>query len=494
MTVAKRLEEIEELIAKGDIAKASAMIKNIHKRFKIPFNRLAQFGQLANRCGEFTTCIGALYKQAVKEDDHHEIIKEYATALNFLGCRHQAANLAQYLIDNKQKDALFLRALCSFRSWQYDHAVMCLKQYIQLDHLSAYKIKVGELNLAYALNCLGDNLEAKDLLEKILASSEAKNSKRMELNARLILTQVHYGLEDWKSLKKSLESLGKEKKLISPEEAASLHKWQILYDFHQGGDLNNLQAQLQSFSAECVQNKFYEIARSCDFYLGKFTQDQAIIEKNYFGSPFSGYRKSIEEFYPQINQVKNYKYNPGRGAVLDKFKEVDLFTGEIDGARGFDPTNKIFLFLRGIFSDYYRPLSVYELFEYIFPDEIFIPNSSTLKLSATGNRLNSFCEANKIELSVYSRKQNFYFSAENSLMLKSYKQYPRTEDEQIWQNISDLGEDGFFKSKEFVTVLNIGQKKGLNLLKKYIEDEKIEKIGKGSNTRYRIINNDKKAA
>lgn len=482
MNLVDELDEVENLLLEGKLSLAAKKIKNIHKKGNIPYNRLERFGNLANRCGEFSSTMNVLHKSAEEEGESCDgIKKEYAMALLYLGCRRRALQITQELLKNNQKNSYLLEGFCHMRSWDYMDAKNSFENYMNIFEQGSYQYIVGQMNLAFALNGHGDSAQALEVIKEILNSDQAKKNERIRINAQQVLCQVYYGLDDFKKFKKTLNELQSLAVKFTLGEQSSLNRWKIISDFHDENNIKKFKSEMTKLYNFCRDNKQYELSRACHFYLAKYSEDREIYENLYIGTPHESFRNILKEHFPNnIPPQSMEKGETSKGQFV-----LNIKTGKINDEKALDPGSLPYSVLRVLMSDFYRPFSVYELFESIFPEERFNPLSSFSKVKATVYRLNKEFEKQGLDCSISSRKMNYSFMANDTSILCYQDNSPEVEDK-YWAKVIDLFSEGNFKSKEFMGELEISKRKTGDLLNKYLEEDKIEKLGKGSNTKYRI--------
>ena len=119
-----------------------------------------------------------------------------------------------------------------------------------------------------------------------------------------------------------------------------------------------------------------------------------------------------------------------------------------------------------------------------FTDEVFIPDSSPHKVNTNIYRLNNVIKSQNFPLKFHSRKKYYFNEAKATIAVKCYQEII-SESDVVWGKILNFSE-GNFKPKEVAQDIDIDEKSTVKLFKQYVDEGKLEKLGRGSNTRYRI--------
>lgn len=490
MGLAEDLEIIENCILQGNMAEAKRLIKSMYKRKKLPINRLAKFGNLANRCGEFSLTMMALFEASEEYGEDPFVIQEYVTALFFLGCRQRAFKLTQDLVDKNHPGSDFLMAIGNLKNWDFKKSSEFWLRHLDNTHLDQYQILVAKINLAFCFNEAGQAKESLQLCNELIADSFCQNSKRVFLNAQQIRCQALIQLNDYDQAFKSLNNLEAELRFFSSEEKNSFHRWKSICQYRLGGDKETLFSSLQTLYDDSLKNKQYELARACHFHIGDLLDDHIILQENYIGTPFSEYQDKLLKKHPFLKEVSSFNkcYHAGKEnfSKNNNLRFLDLESGQLDDLDFIEPGSVPHKVIKSLYSDFYRPLSVYEVFELVFPDEVFNPDSGFTKIRSNIYRLNNILKSQNLGLEIHSRKKTFYLLGEGPVEVKCKIHYKEIIAEKEWGQLIELFPEGNFKSKEMREKLEIGEKKGAKILQRFLDEGKLDKLGNGPNTRYRI--------
>lgn len=491
MSIADDLQIIEDLIIAGKISRSKTLIAKLYKRSKIPSNRKAKFANLANRCGAFNLAMNCLFKDIQEFGDDMEVIKEYTTALLYLGCQKKALELTETLKENNHPFAYFLSAFGQMKQWNFAKAATLWPHYLKQTELNEYQVIVGKLNYAYCLNESEQAQQAIEVIEDILQNNILKGSQRLHLNARQVRSQILYNLDDKKKFRDSLLELEKDIKYFSAEEKSSFQRWMAISNYYEDQDIDNLVSNLEDIYQDCVENKHFEIARECQYQLAIFSNNNELLKENYIGSPYPSYRELLLKKHPnQLEGLKELEKDFNLQGNTLPLKIFDLQNGQLNGKEIIDIDSVPGKMLQAILSDFHRPLSAYELFEKVFQGEVFNPDSSLIKIRTNISRLNSALQEGGIDLEITSRKKSYTVNVNEPLRIKTYLEYRSFKEDQQWGQIIDFFAEKTFKTKELKNNLQVGEKKAAQIIRLYLEEDKLEKIGQSSNTCYKI----KKAA
>ena len=186
------------------------------------------------------------------------------------------------------------------------------------------------------------------------------------MNGLQRMLQICYTLEDWATDEIHRHYLEKQTKNFSSEEWHSFCRWQIVLNYVEDNNQEQLQRSLYKLHDDCIKNKHYEIARTCDFYLVKYTKNVELAKKVFFGTPYKTIRDYILNFFPEIGEQQTYEYLISHQHSNEVVGTLDINQGLINGKPSFENQPINLKLLQTLFSDLYRPFSVYELFDEVF--------------------------------------------------------------------------------------------------------------------------------
>jgi hypothetical protein len=263
-----------------------------------------------------------------------------------------------------------------------------------------------------------------------------------------------------------------------------MRRWAALGEYEKSKNLGKLESDINNIIASCVENKHFEIARSCQFYLASKNNDDSLIEKLYFGTPFDSFRQDILNKFKNFQPTQSsYQHSIGEGS---KDKTLDLWKGTLDNKSILHTEQLPLKALRLLFSDLFRPLSGYELFEDLFETEQFNPFTSLNKVKQVIFRLNQEFESQNLGLSLKSRKKNYFCESLNRTEVKLYLSYPLVVEDETWQIVQELAGKEQLTFSTLRERLGISKRKTENLLKLYREEGVLEKVGAGKKTSYQL--------
>ena len=125
---------------------------------------------------------------------------------------------------------------------------------------------------------------------------------------------------------------------------------------------------------EAVKSGDYETGRDLDLYEAYIKKDLMLFKKIYFGTQYASYRLKMKVLFKIKNVVKH------ENKFIFQTSEDNKIPVEIFQPMGLSLTPMSKLLLKIIFTDFYRPIHLGEVFRQLYPNEFFNPNSSKDRL------------------------------------------------------------------------------------------------------------------
>ena len=188
-----------------------------------------------------------------------------------------------------------------------------------------------------------------------------------------------------------------------------------------------------------------------------------------------------------------YIWKVGTGS---KISEISNLTGQNSKSAEYLKPGQV---LQRLFStlteDFYRPKRLSELFEKVFPNEYYFPDSSTLKMYQACKRLRQFFSLSKVPLLLYESSGLYSLRAQNGnqvnilcSLLEDNSHGIQQEDiiklDRFFGTLKESLKKKAFTRKDIVGILKVSDRTALYLVEGGIKLKKIIKVGKGPSTKY----------
>ena len=297
-------------------------------------------------------------------------IAEYAALLLRVGAVNEAIGILENLNREKTPEANLYLAFCRFALWENGLAADSLRTYLQFG-LTPYMSLVGKVNLAAALvDEKGSREECLALLAENIEYAKREGFQRLlgncyELRAQLFLSERKFA--------PARSDIDASYALFASDKSLGNHyarKWDAIL---QGMKSKNPEP-IDRFRKEAQKIGHYESVREADLYRLKVEFDLRRFSYLYMGTPFLAYRKRIEKELGQNFSQKSYRF----GYRNSKCIELEDFS--VDGKAMLKPAKNTHRLVEILLRDFYKPMSLGELFSAVFPQERFDVYHSTDRL------------------------------------------------------------------------------------------------------------------
>jgi hypothetical protein len=238
----------------------------------------------------------------------------------------------------------------------------------------------------------------------------------------------------------------------------------------------------------------WETCRDCDYYEALKTRDPFLIRRLNFGTQLSGFRRRMNTEFGAVKE-KIFLWNPADKTFSERDKDFrkNYFVLNPDGIGQGQDNNKsqdvLPVTLRRCFfaltKDFYRPISLGELFSQVYPGEYFNPFSSIKRLEITIRRLRKFFESQNIPLAVQVKNKTFRLVSTGDCVLEIQQQ---RQPKQQGTMLLDLLKGGItqkdFDLAAVKNVLDVSTSTAQRLLRLGVQQKRIGKAGYGRSRRF----------
>lgn len=493
MDLNSQLEKIDALIRSARATDAALILQSI-PRAKIPLNDRFKVAALARRAGISEVSILLLRplvrptSKVVREATSREV-SEYAAALLRLGSIHEAMSLLKKVKPSEVPESLSFQGHIHMKEWNYAAASDCFREYLKLP-ISAYEKLVGEMNLAACLVLDGPFGEARTLLGKIIEETSQKanlnflkaNSVRLLGNVELSQGNLSAALSRFVESEKDLQGVGGLEHFFA-------RKWIAIARFLMNPEKSE---EIDILEQEAKQLGHWETVRHFDHYRVLGRKDRELFLKLYFGTPLPHFRSKLESQASQFEIPNEYFYRMGSGKKK-LVPTLDPTSIDEKGSEALKPGKAIHRTYTALISDFYRPFSVYTLFEAIFPGEFYSPKVSEYRVHQSLKRLRAFFEKNKLPLTIEMNKNLYSLSSEKDCAVLTRIEQKVGSQKDFRIGILRKTFVDSFGIHDAAKALGIARRTAGTLMLEAVSDGTLEKISRGSQTRYRFKEDLKKA-
>jgi len=434
---AKLKEKYEEQIRQAQVADVRAQIEKIN-RGDIPREQMADFSDIARRVRSENWGL-RLLRPIVRSEvpvyppPTSDELSNYAGLLIKVGAVSEAQSLLEQLDSEKNISVLTFLSQVHIAQWNYLKASHDLKKIIKRKEASPYQKCVAQVNLVGAYIFLEKYTEADNLLKKILQICQENNWDLLYGNALELSAQVAVSQKKWKEAE---EFLNQAQKRLNQHSHYSLFidKWKTLSDlFQTKPGSEKCQAYLKKIevlSSKAAQLNSWETVRDLDYHVARFLKHQNLLLNIYFGTPYSQYKKRLEKICKENNWKIPDSYFR-KVSSLPAERVLDLATGlesNRDLVEPLKPGKMLHRFLNILALDFYKPISLGEVFSNLFPDEYFNPDSSPERISQAVKQLRHWFFINEIPIDIQVQNGCYRLQATGAYAFKILKNAKSAKD------------------------------------------------------------------
>ncbi len=485
--------KLDQLIRKGQSASALKRIAEIRKRHKVPRQHLAKLANLCRRCGRPEQALLLLHsyvrpKEGMTFEPTPTELAEYACALIKVGAVHEGITLLKNCHKN---DALLYQAFGHIQCWENPQAMSLLIQYIASPETTDYQRLVGQVNLASTFIKMGQFTNAYDLLGEVREIVLSKNLDLLLANIFQLSAEVAIDLGNYEEAETFIQKSRDKTRAISSAERLMINRWYHVLHLSQNKNSSEHLLGLKGTLIEAQQLGLFELARSCEYYVGKLTQDKNLFLKLYCGTPALGFRSMIKKDYDfQALIPETYQWQ-----INDKIPSLKIFdmkvSRETTGPVELKPGQIQYRMLLALTHDFYAPQSVATCHELIFPGEYYNPHTSPMKVFEALKRLRQWLKQENIPLEI-DRSENFInLNPQKSSYAfnVSVERADLGSSEIYFNRVGAQLAHTAFNSFELSQLISLSKRTCVNILNDWIQLGLVQKIGSKASTKYTLINN-----
>lgn len=481
----EQIANLDQLTKLGHRVQVLKELSRILKNGPPPESR-PHLARIANRNHAYVLALRILHP-VIREDREqirvagNDALNVYATSLMWIGALEESQSCLERI--HGSTEALLTQAFLYFAQWEYAKAIPVLVKYIHSGSISDYQKLVGQINLLAAYIALGKIPEALHVFEPLILELTANpNYKLLSGNCFELRAQIEILKQ---SFEMALRYLAEAETYLADQPGRYLlyvNKWKALAQL--GLDPENVSAlqALKEVKAEASALKNWETIRDCDFHLARLNQDQGLIQRILLGTPYRGYRSRVESlFRVALSETRDLEYCPGS---VDQFNtRCGLDLNEIKDHAFLSSTSWPLLQL--MTKDIYRPPRMGVVFSALYKNEYFDPFTSPQRVRNCIFRFNEWAAQQDCAFRIKIDGGDFRLIGPADTSIRC-TQRPRPL--QSWQAalkvFKDLNQSRSFTNQELAKALGLSPRASSELLKKALQSNRVEKIGRGKNSRY----------
>lgn len=407
---------------------------------------------------------------------------EYAESLRRAGALDEAWKILNGIDPELTPQVLLFRAFCLINQWRYGDAIPVLLEYVQTTGLTPYERAVAKVNLAASMLQQDQLNEVETFLTQLREETLQSEflllyGNCLELTGQLKIRQENYD-EALAILAESRSTLGH----AGAVENLLSQKWKAIADALKQ---DRVTCGLIDLHKAAQSAKHWETVRECELYIAILQKDESLLHRIYFGTPNESYRRRIMQMVGKdLNLPETYVWSPNHNPRF----VLDLRTGKVEGARDLSlPTGRAlhrFLIVAG--RDFYRPLPMLGAFSYLFPDEYMNVITSPNRVHQVVKRCRDWLTENNLDLEIRELDRNYTLVPGQDFGLRVPADLLPTNSMDLeFQRLAIAVGKKEFSKKEASGHLKFSDASTQRLLQWALRENKIEKLGIGSQTRYR---------
>jgi hypothetical protein len=396
----------------------------------------------------------------------------YAVGLTRLGVYKEAEKILSELDSQDFPQVLLFRAHVCIFNWDYAAAIPLLKKYI-LALTDPYQIQVAKLNLAAAFYHHNDKVKFLPLCQSLIAEAELQKLDLILGNSLELISQYYISIQNFTLANQTLDKAEVILKDSPPQYSLFVKKWRVILTLMQSKTSPQVVESLQILKAEARHSKDWEVIRECDFYQALATEDTALYQQVFEGTPYLGYRKKMQDysklrFLPQNTYLWKVPLKSGALQLpslhFDLSKGFSLKVGEenIETLTSYPKLHQLFQVLC---RDFYRPIPIGEAFYFLYPDEYYVWDNSPNRVLRLVKRLRRWLNSQNIPLSIHLEKSNLNLIAKAPVeILLTRKRSLEKATDLIWEKLTLELKKPSFTSQDVSECLKLSARSATRLL------------------------------
>lgn len=505
MTLDQILVAAENKMRSGERAEARRLLLLLkdHTKGKINGHSLnrakrSKAASLARRAGLLPLALQLMSpivrpKTPISPPATDEELATYGLILLNLGAIEECDRILE-TANQLHPEILIAKAFSKIRSWNYSKAIEYLESYTAQPALTPYQKMTALVNLAASFVAIGDLKRGRSLIENILTETEQQGWSLLHRNSMELLAQTAVQEEHFDEARKILE------KMTATEDDLFIQKWLTIANLKESPESRSSQDSILKLKNRATELNHWETVRDCDYHLALARQDNPLMLKVYFGTPFKSFRDRIRHSTSEwltIPRTHSMTMTgtpaPPRVFDLRQASEIQQSDVRLPKERVLHKT------IKTLTSDLYRPFPVGSIHSSVYAGEQFNFSSSPQRVAFLIHRLRAWLDESGIPLDILNNRDGYRLSSSDAFGFQYWDQgpeFPATDApnsnrlyEEWLESLSHLRESDF-SAHDVAKQLKIAERTARYFLKWAIEANLLMRVGSGRGIRYRFSQTD----
>ncbi len=444
-------------------------ISEIPKKFR------ADMASLARRLGEIKLAVRILQPNVygVGRPEYEDLI-EYASLIRRLGLTNQAMKLLDRAPEIPKTH--LNRALCHIYYWNYQQAEEELGSFLKFKNLGAQEELVGRFNM---IGCLVENQHYEKAYRQINALEDAckNHNSHLMINLHETKGQIYFKTGELDKAINLFESLKKQTGEKAAQSLFFIQKWLLLSQLKKGLISKDSQ-EIKSFFKNSRANNQWELIRDFTWQLAQITNDSELMNHVFFGTPYFYFREHMFREWGRESFPLVYGWRDGRSQKLEN-TTLDFYKlSHVPIAYGKSVHRLMML----IAADFYHPWSAVRIFDNLFPDELFDPNTSLKKVYRLIEQLGQVIKKSQLHLTLETTSSGYRLRPTPGCLFTMHREMIFSSREQFLSQM--LLQEGLverFRATDACSVIPLSQHQWYRAFRSMAEMGYIEAVSSSSN-------------
>lgn len=455
---------------------------------------MLDYASIARRVGMFDFALRLLHPIVRSEKPLHpeptaSEVAMYAAVLVKIGAREEALSLLAELNSDEAPEVLLFQSSAYIGEWKYSPALPYLRKYVKHPAITDYQKRIGEVNLAAALIAVDQLEEAQSLLQPLLEATKTQNQLLLQGNTLELLTQIAVVQGNFSKadsyIQKSNELIGE----TGDQNSLFVKKWKAISAYLQ--DPKRCADDLMKIRQEAIEQRFWEVARDCDFHRAIDQNHKTFLTFIIFGTPYKSFRKRVLKNTAAFQLPKDFIWQPSitpppNAATPLRYFDLMEARGSVDSCE-LKFGHILHRALSSLTTDFYVPRSLGEVFNDLYPGEIFNPITSPKRVFRVIQRLRKWVKDNNLPISIVAEDGSYRLHARDDFGIKVplIRTHFSRDDYQIGR-LKAKWPYQVFSAEQAAAELGLSSRQVRTLISTQEAEGDILRIGSGRSTRYRF--------
>ncbi len=384
MTTKELIQKAEQCLINGQIAQATNYLEDIPLN-KVPRSEMAKTARVFRRIGMVDPALHILHpivrpSAPLKKAATSQELLEYALCLQHVGAIDEACEVLESVPFQKAPQALLYKTVFRFAEWDYRRGIHHLIRLINLCPRDSYLNRLAQLHLATAFVAEEKYEEAATILSELQEATSLKGEYMIFCNSLEVSAQVAIYTKNFAAAEACLSEAAAILESARALDPMWVSKWRAILQAYSQNDVTALAPARQKAKAK----HSWETLRELDLVASNITKDEPTILKLFFGTAFPGFRRRLAKEFGEMPVNVAYVQKDGVYTTKKFHDPIQLnkdLTGELS------PGTVPHKLLVTLLADTYAGLRVGQLFNRIYPNEHFHPDTSAERVQAAARQL-----------------------------------------------------------------------------------------------------------